>query len=58
MHPIVDTTVNNDASGQGSTHMTFPTGIRVRSGVPLCVADVNQGSPNAFATVHGLLIRE
>ena len=52
MIPLVDATVLL-LPDQGGTHVSLRHGLRVNPGVTLCVADVNQASPNAFATVHG-----
>ena len=41
------------ASNQGGTHVSLRHGLRVNPGVTLCVADVNQSSPNTLATLHG-----
>jgi len=53
MRPIVDNIVSTDTRGQGGTNVTLTNGIAIKSGVELCVADINQSSPNAFVNLHG-----
>ena len=53
MLPLVNHAVLTDINGRGSATVSLQHGIRVNPGVTLCSADVNTGSANAFATVHG-----
>lgn len=58
MMPFADLMVLTDSVGRGGTHLELPTGFVVKPGVQLCVADVNFGGPNAFATVRGYLAKD
>jgi hypothetical protein len=58
MRPLVDAMVLTDSNGQGGTDVFLGNGMVIARGIEICVADVNQSSPNAFATIHGYFAPE
>jgi hypothetical protein len=58
MVPLVDVVAVTDSNGLGAAQVSLRHGIVVQPGVTLCVADVNQGSPNASVQIHGYLAKD